>query len=229
VKSRCCFAILGAVVVKTRSCLLLTSVCLVLALALPASAQVLYENGPINGTIDAETINFGFLVSDTFTISTGQSTLTGMMFGAWVFPGDVLDSVDIQITSEPLGGGTSYFNQQVNFTQSGCSTNQFGFDVCTETGGFNGPGLGNGTYWVNLSNAIVNDGDPVYWDENSGVGCHSPGCPSASESNAGSIQSEAFSILGTSSGTGTVPEPGTLFLVAGGLIGMTGMLRRKMR
>ena len=197
--------------------------------ALPASAQILYENGPINGTTDAFTINFGFEVSDSFTISTGQSTLNGMMFGAWVFPGDILDSVDIQITSGPLNEGTTYFNQVVNFTQSGCSGNQYGFNVCTETASFSGPSLGNGTYWVNLDNAVVNDGDPVYWDENSGVGCHSPGCPSASESNAGSIQSEAFSILGTSSGTGTVPEPGSLFLLASGVVCAAGILRRKLR
>ena len=34
--------------------------CLALA-AVPASAQDLYDNGPINGTIDAWTINFGYL------------------------------------------------------------------------------------------------------------------------------------------------------------------------
>ena len=32
-------------------------------LALPAAAQIVYENGPINGNTDAWTINFGFVVS----------------------------------------------------------------------------------------------------------------------------------------------------------------------
>ena len=41
----------------------LTILCLALA-AIPALAQ--YDNGPINGTTDAWTINFGYVVSDTF-------------------------------------------------------------------------------------------------------------------------------------------------------------------
>ena len=100
-----------------------------------------------------------------------------------------------------------------------------------ETGSFNGPTLGNGTYWLNLSNAVANTGDPVYWDENSGMGCTSPGCPSqASENSVGTIPSESFTLLGSStSGGGTVPEPGSLLLVAGGFISLAGVLRRRMR
>ena len=113
----------------------------------------------------------------------------------------------------------------VSLTQSGCSENQYGFNVCTETGSFNGPTLGNETYWLSLLNAVVSNGDPVYWDENSGIDCQSEGCPSqACEGNCvGSIPSEAFSLLGTSSGTGSVPEPESLLLFAGGLMAVTGM------
>jgi hypothetical protein len=216
---------------RFRLCPLLAAICFVLLTIPAAPAQTLYDDGPINGDFDAFTINFTFAVSDTFTVSSGPSTVSGMMFGAWLFPGDVLDSVQIQISSGPLGGGTSYFDQVVNVTQSSCFANQYGFNVCTETADFNGPALGNGTYWVNLSNAVVNDGDPVYWDENSGVGCTSPGCPSEAEyTGVGSISSESFTILGSStSTTGTVPEPGSLFLVAAGVVGMAGMLRHKMR
>src|SRR5271167_2692907 len=32
----------------------------------PQQGGVLYENGPVNGTTDAWTINFGYIVSDTF-------------------------------------------------------------------------------------------------------------------------------------------------------------------
>lgn len=215
---------------KTQARRLELGACLILGLASPALGQTLYDNGPINGTVDAETINFGFIVGDTFTISTGNSTLTGLSFGAWLFPGDILESADVTVSQHFLEG-TVYFNQVVNFTQSGCSSNQYGFNVCTETGSFNGPTLANGTYWVTLQNAVVNDGDPVYWDENSGVGCQSPGCPSLAAYNGeGSIGSEAFTILGSSSsGTGTVPEPGSLLLVAGGFVVTIGTLRRKLR
>jgi hypothetical protein len=212
---------------KARLCLLTLFAGLVLLLAWPAAGQILYENGPINGETDGWTINEGFVVSDSFTISTGNSTITGLSFGAWLFPGDVLQSVDVLISSEVFGG-TVFFNQQVNFTQSGCFVNNYGFDVCTETGNFSGPTLSNGTYWLNLLNGVVNDGDPVYWDENSGVGCHSPGCPSlAAPGGEGTLPSEAFSILGTSSGTGSVPEPASLALIGGGFLAIIETLRRR--
>ncbi len=200
-----------------------------LAFVLPASAQILYENGPINGTNDGWTINFGFVVSDTFTISTGNSNLTGLAFGAWLFPGDTLDSVQVTLTSEEFGG-TTYLNQIVNLTQSGCSGNQYGYNVCTETGMFTGgPTLPNGTYWLNMMNAVTSEGNPVYWDENDGVGCQSGGCPSfASNNGVGTLGSEAFSILGTSSGQGSVPEPGSLALFAGGVAVVAVGVRRRL-
>ncbi len=214
---------------KTRVCSLLLFAGVVLLLGLPAAGQILYENGPINGTTDGWTINEGFVVSDTFTISTGNSTINGLSFGAWILPGDVVQSVEVLISSDEYSG-TIYFNQQVSLTQSGCSGNQYGFNVCTETGNFNGPTLSNGTYWLNLLNAVANDGDPVYWDENSGVGCHSPGCPSdAGPGGEGTLPSEAFSILGTPTGTNSVPEPGSLVLFAGGVIAFGGVLRRRLR
>ena len=211
---------------KTR---LLLFASLLLSLAVPASAQTLYENGPINGETDAWTINFGFAVSNSFTISTGNSALTGLSFGAWLYPGDTLESAEVLLSSQPFGGMT-YFDQHVNFTQSNCFVNNYAYDVCTETGSFNGPTLGNGTYWLSLLNAVTAQGNPVYWDENSGIGCHSQGCPSQACENGcidgGSMPWEAFSILGTS-GTGSVPEPTSIFLFASGVLGVTGFLRRK--
>lgn len=204
---------------KNRLCLLALLAGLAIAIALPASAQILYNGGPINGETDGWTINEGFVVSDTFIISGGNSTVTGMSFGAWLFAGDTLESVDVSFTQEEFGG-TLYFNQVVNFTASDCFVNNYGYDVCQETGSFNGPNLAAGTYWMNLQNAVVNNGDPVYWDENSG--------PSSASENEGTLPAESFSILGySSSGAGTVPEPGSLALIAGGFIAMVGLLRRK--
>ena len=60
---------------------------LIASLSIPALPQY-YSNGPINGTVDAWTINFGFVVSDSFTFNSpgGRYQLS---FGAWLFPGDV--------------------------------------------------------------------------------------------------------------------------------------------
>jgi hypothetical protein len=95
-----------------------------LTMTVPAVAGTIYENGPINGTIDAWTINFGFIVGDSFTISGGPTSITGVAFGAWVSPGDTVTSVEVSLNSQPYLGGTTYFDETVNFTQSGCAMNQ---------------------------------------------------------------------------------------------------------
>jgi len=207
---------------------LATVLTLLCASARPAAAGTIYDNGPINGNVDAWTVNFGFVVSDTFTISGGNGTITGLSFGTFSLPGDTLLSIELSITSSEFGG-TTYFDQVVNTTESDCHSNQYGYNVCTQSATFNGPNLAPGTYWLNLQNAFVDTGDPIYWDENSGVGCQSPGCPSqASDNSVGTIPSESFTVEGTING-GTVPEPGSLLLLASGVTGVVGVLRRRVK
>jgi hypothetical protein len=164
----------------------------------PAVAQDIYDNGPTNGTTDGWTINFGFAVSDSFTLSSG-ATVGGLNFAAWVEPGDTLQSAEVSITSSEFGG-TSFFDQTVSFTQSGCVANQYGFNVCTESSTFSGPSLNAGTYWLNLSNASTAAGDPVYWDENSGPS-------SASENSIGTVPSESFTLVGAASCSNFQTDP----------------------
>jgi len=210
----------------------LAVLCLALA-AIPALADT-YENGPINGTTDAWTINFGYVVSDTFYFQPGGQTVSGFSFGVWEFPGDTLSSVDWSITDgenspcpseECLGSGTASGSQ---IKDSFISTNQYGYDIDRiDVTGLNLQVPGGVELWLNLYNASVPSGDPVYWDENSGAGCKSDNCPSsASESAVGTIASEAFTI--TSGGTGTTPEPSSIMLFGSGVLGLAGLLRRKL-
>ena len=116
-----------------------------------------------------------------------------------------MTSLQWSITSEP-NGGTVYGSGTVsggNLTDKFISTNQFGYDIDKiSASGLNVNVTSGGTYWLNLQNAAVPSGDPVFWDENSGVGCHSQGCPSqAYESAVGTIASEAFDINGGGSPT----------------------------
>ena len=205
----------------------LLALCLTLA-AVPAAAQTVYSNGPINGNVDAWLINFGFIVSDTFNVVNNNTTITGASFGLWLFPGDTMISAELSITSGE-NGGTSYFDQTLSFTQGMCHGNERGFNVCQENTSFSGPTLNAGTYWLNLDNASIPSGDPVYWDENSGPS-------SASDIVVGTIPSESFTVLGTQSSTtststtttGTTPEPSSIILFGSGVLGLAGMLRRKL-
>jgi PEP-CTERM motif len=183
--------------------------------------QVIYENGPVNGTTDAWTINFGYVVSDSFVLN-GGGTVTGFDIWVWEFPGDVMQSVDWSITSGP-NSGTVYGSGTVGVTDTFISTNQFGYNIDEiSASGLNVSA--SGSAWLNLYNAVVPSGDPVYWDENSGAGCKSYGCPSsASESALGTIASEAFTI-----GNGSVPEPGSIVLLGSGVLGLAGLLRRRL-
>jgi hypothetical protein len=191
---------------------------------LTASAQQIYNDGPINGQETGWPINFGLFVGDSFTVSGGTSSVNGMSFGAWLFPGDVLQSVEVLIESDPLGG-TIYFDQDLSFTASGCESHG-GFNVCTENAMFNGPTLNNGTYWLILQNASVPSGDPVYWDNNGGVGCTSPGCPSQTLVPEGTIPAESFTVLG-SPVQSTTPESTGIVLFGTGAAACIATLRRR--
>jgi hypothetical protein len=163
--------------------------------------SVIYENGPVNGTTDAWTINYGYIVSDSFYTSVGQ--VGGFDLYTWEIAGDSLTSIQWTITSGP-NSGTVYGSGTVggsNLTDTFISTNQYGYDIDKVSAtGLNVSVTSGSTYWLNVFNAAVPSGDPVYWDENSGKGCTSPGCPSqAYESELGTIPSEAFDITSSSS------------------------------
>ena len=63
------------------------------------------------------------------------------------------------------------------------------------------------------------------------MGCGGSGgganCPSqAWDNGVGTIASEAFTISGTT--TGTTPEPSAIMLFGSGILGLAGVLRRKL-
>ncbi len=196
--------------------------CLVLG-TIPAIAQNdLYDNGPSDGQDFAWTIGFGYVVSDAFTLNS-NSTVNGLSFTAWVDPDNILQTAEVSITSSEFGG-TTYFDQTVSFTQSSCVGNQFGYNVCTESGALGtNLNLAAGTYWLNLQNADTNIPDEfAYWDQNGGPSL-------ASENSEGTIPSESFTILGSSeTSTGSTPEPASILLFGSGIFGLVGILRYRL-
>ena len=117
---------------------------------------MIYENGPANGTTDAWTINFGYVVSDSFT-APANSTVTGFDIWVWEFPGDVMTAVDWSVTSAPNGGtvyGSGTASGQ-NVTDSFISTNWYGYNIDkVSVSGLN-VNTGSGTFYLNLQNAVV--------------------------------------------------------------------------
>jgi hypothetical protein len=191
----------------------------VAASAVPAKADTLvYDNGPINGNINAWTINFGFAVSDSFTVGAGINNLTSVTVGLWAFPGDSLANVNWLI-------GTSFFGSDV---ASGVSTstnvfqytNGYGYDIYESTFSISGS-VAPGTYYLTLQNANTFQGNPIYWDENDGAS-------SAMENTLGTIGSESFQVYGTGNIQQT-PEPASLLLLGSGLLGLAGGIRKRMK
>ena len=80
-----------------RTCLLTFVVGASFLLSAPATAGVLYDNGPIDGNIGSWSISYNDIMTDSFTL-TGTSTLTGVDFGIWVHPGDSPVSLEWRIT-----------------------------------------------------------------------------------------------------------------------------------
>ncbi|MGA2905922.1 MAG: hypothetical protein ABSD98_19015 [Candidatus Korobacteraceae bacterium] len=176
----------------------------------------LYSDGGASAWVDAWTINNGYIVSDTFGIASSGLTVTGFCFFAWVSPlTDVPNTVDWSITSQENGGtyygdGTAPLTCALYCTAGqiigppqfppppgrNCGLGLADVYACTALG-LNVP-LFAGTFWFNLQNATTTPGGGVvYWDQNSGVGCAGPQCPSsASENTVGIIPAESFVLYG---------------------------------
>ena len=207
---------------KTRIALLslLTIACLILAVA-PAMADT-YSNGPYNGTTNAWNISFGYAVSDQYSLP-ANANITGISFVYWD-----ASSTDLLTTADVSFGTTSFGSDRgagtVSFTSTFLGTNQFGYNLYQAIGPWNPvippPSDCAGPPWcyITLQNGYTPNGDSIYWDENSGPS-------TAYENTLGSIPSEAFTLTGT---IGTTPEPSSIMLFGSGILGLAGVLRRKL-
>ena len=161
------------------------------------------------------------MVSDSINLNSSRSNVYGIGFGVWEFPGDSLASVDWSLTAQENGGtvfgsGTA---SGTSLTDTFISVNQYGYDIDLITVSGLNVDLDAGTYWMNLECTDKNHKDWVFWDENSG--------PSqASESAVGTVPSEAFTLYGSSGGT--APEPNSFMLFGSGILGLAGVLRRRL-
>jgi hypothetical protein len=190
----------------------------VAAMCQPAAASVLYDNGPIDGTVNALFVDNGQAIGDTFTLSSA-ATVTGVTFGAWTASGQAITGIDWGITN---AYGVVAYNATAAVTDGPVLfTNGYGYDISTDSFSAGGLSLSAGSYYLWLQNATGTNA--AAWDVNNG--------PSASYFAEGGTfygstgyGSEAFQILG---GAG-VPEPATwtMMLLGVGCIGGAQRSRR---
>ena len=152
--------------------------------------DLLYDNGPYNGTTDAWAIDFGFAVSDSFTAPSG-STIQGLSFVYWdASTSDLLTSVDMGIASTSFGGT---FQTLTGVNNTFLGTNQYGYALYQADYAFTDIYWPGGVGYITLQNACSTSGcsvsNPIYWDENSGPS-------TAYEGSLGSIPSETFALAG---------------------------------
>jgi hypothetical protein len=215
--------------------------------AVPAAGSVVYDNtnGFVNNfdltgfTISAEgsgasigTFN-DFAVADSFELGANQ-TIQSINLWLWE-PGSVGEVDDLSSLSWSIvanNGGAGYpFSGFVVASGTDSSpgtyletnTNGPGYPVFEEFFNTGGVALTGGTeYWLIIDNAVSVSGDPIYWDESSGA---SSAYQLGGGSSATIAGSETFT-LSNSGAAGPLPEPGSVFLLGSGLVGL-GLLRRR--
>jgi hypothetical protein len=187
------------------------------------ATTVLYDNGPINGTLGAIQIEAPVAVADSFTLA-ANSTVTEMKFGSWSDSGfSPLSSVDWSVwTGNPFGGGTELFDGSAPVTSRFLFSSLVGgynFDIYSEEINLGSLNLNSGNYYVELTNAIASYRS--FWDEISG--------PSTAYlyENLGftqltyQIPSESFQMLSA------VPEAATWAMMLLGLGGLGAAMRSR--
>ena len=227
---------------RTISLSLLTILCL----ALTGFAQVIYNDGGIDGNDNAFFItgpNFPNFLGSFQDISNGfiaalSATPTNLEWGEWSVGAPTSFSYELGSAAfgTDIGSGTVTQNAGNSVL---LFTNSFGYGIYDVKVPVTSTVMTAGNeYWVSISNATDanNDGTQAWDIPNGGSGGPATCNFRQSGTNFGDcgLGGESFT-LGTTCGAGGLdcgpptPEPSSILLFGSGILGLTGILRRKLR
>ena len=230
---------------------LIAAVALFVGAVTTVRAAILYDNcfGCDGYTLSAWNITILAQPTDTifnsFVLSTG-ATVDDIEVALWVLHFDdvtsSVTSVDWAILADNGGEpafGTVIASGTANPVGTPITTfTSFGTEIDVLDEAFNIPGVplaGGTTYWLALTNGIATSN--VFWDQSDGqstafsgvldkfIGGIPPCHDNSAIGGGNCTDSESFKLSGTS-GSVTVPEPGTLLLLGLGA-GMMGLARAR--
>jgi hypothetical protein len=185
---------------------------LCLFLSAPASASLIYSNGPLADMPGAVIYfnGFNYIISDSFTVSTATD-ITEITIGAeGSVNGNLLESLNWAIGTSAFGSndGSGTASASDVFVGVGFSEDEYYDSFAVSTASLN-----PGTYWLTLDDAVTAAGGFTFWDENNG--------PSLVQTNNQELLgSESFCVSNgsspcfTDSSSGSTPEPATIMLCA---------------
>jgi hypothetical protein len=205
---------------------------LLVALARPISAQVVFDNGVPNNAN-------GFPVSSPGTIADdfvlGSTTQLGV-FNWWVYilagsvPATITAAYDFDVRAN-TGGSPGAILQSFSVTSNLGTLSPYtlsgfapGYSLSASFGGLT---LGPGTYWLSVSNYSDNISTEGYWATSSSSGGNGEEATGAGPFDAAGAEF-AFNLTGTPP-SAVAPEPGTVWLLAAGLVGLAGAGMKKRR
>ena len=216
----------------------LTILCL--ALTAFAGTTTFYNDGGIDGHDNGFFIsgpnfpNIGGTFQDISNgfVSAASGAPNTLEFGEWIASGLTPSSISYELGSSAFGTDLGFGTVAQNSSNSlFLFSNTFGYDIYDVTIPVTSGAMTAGnTYWVSLSNATDprNSGTEAWDIPNGGSGGPATCNFRQSGTNYGScgLGGESFTLSGT--GGGTTPEPSSILLFGSGILGLAGLLRRKL-